>query len=142
MSEERWIWQCDRTIPSDTTVGRQVLDELLEQLALQNWPPRDMFGVNLAVEEAIVNAVIHGNGRDASKHVRVRCRVSPTKVCVEITDEGKGFNPDKLPDPTSACRIGCPNGRGVMLMRAFMSRVQFLAPGNHVVLEKDRNCAA
>ena len=82
MSEENWIWQCDRTIPNDTTVGRQVLDELLEQLALRHWPVRDMFGVNLAVEEAIVNAVVHGNAQDASKHVRVRCRIYPKKVRV------------------------------------------------------------
>ena len=57
---------------------------------------------------------------------------------MEITDEGSGFNPNALPDPTDAAHLIRPCGRGVMLMRAFMSRVEFLDCGNHVVLEKER----
>ena len=138
MSEENWIWQCDRVIPNDTGAGRQLLDEVLGQLESQHWGRRDIFGIHLAVDEALVNAMQHGNALDANKRVHFHCRLSPKKIRVEITDEGPGFDPDSLPDPTTAQRLGCPSGRGVMLMRAFMSRVEFHDRGNHVVLEKDR----
>lgn len=142
MSDDTWIWQCDRTIPNDTAVGRQLLDELLAHLTTQQWPTRDVFGVHLAVDEALVNAILHGNALDPTKRVRFHCRLAPQKVRVEIIDEGAGFDPDSLPDPTSPCRLGCPSGRGVMLMRTFMSRVEFHDRGNHVVMEKDRGPAA
>ena len=138
MSEEKWIWQCDRVIPSDTGVGRQVLEELLGQLEVQQWDRREIFGIHLAVDEAIVNAMVHGNCLDAAKRVCVRCRIYPEKVRVEVIDEGPGFDPDGVPDPTAPSRLGYPSGRGVMLMRAFMSRVEYHDRGNHVVLEKDR----
>ena len=80
----------------------------------------------------------NGNGLDRSKHVRFCCRLSPEKVRVEITDEGPGFDPDRLPDPTDAVHLSRPGGRGVMLMRAFMSHVEFQNRGSHVVLEKER----
>ena len=70
--------------------------------------------------------------------MRFLCRVSPKRIRVEITDEGPGFDPDSLPDPTTPNHLGCPGGRGVLLMRAFMSRVEFRNHGNHVVLEKVR----
>ena len=137
-SNNTWTWQCDQVIPSDAAIGRQLLDDVLRQLEVLHWGRRDIFGVHLAVDEALVNAIFHGNGLDATKHVRFCCRVSPQKIHVEITDEGPGFDPDRLPDPTTPCRLGCPGGRGVLLMRAFMSRVEFRKRGNRVVLEKDR----
>jgi len=137
-SDDQWTWQCDRVIPSDTTVGRRLLNDVLEHLEALEWGRRDIFGVHLAVDEALVNAIAHGNASDESKHVRFSCRVSPRKILVEITDEGPGFDPDSLPDPTSPARLGCPGGRGVLLMRAFMGNVEFLGRGNHVVLQKER----
>ena len=93
----------------------------------------------LAVDEALVNAICHGNGHDETKRVRFTSHLSPDRVRVEISDEGAGFDPDSLPDPTAPNRIGCPGGRGVLLMRAFMSRVEFSDHGSRVVLEKDRD---
>jgi len=138
MSDDNWTWQCDRVIPSDAAVGRRLLDDVLEQLDILHWSRRDIFGVYLAVEEALTNAILHGNAMDAGKHVQFSCRISPEKIRVEITDEGPGFDPDRLPDPTAPDRLECPGGRGVLLMRAFMSHVEFRDRGNHVVLEKER----
>lgn len=133
-----WIWQCERVIPSDSAAGRRVVNEVLAQLEAEHWVQHDVFGVHLAMEEALVNAIQHGNHRDARKSVRVSCRVSPDRVRIEIADEGPGFNPGSLPDPTCPERLQTPGGRGVMLMRAFMSRVEFNEKGNRVVLEKQR----
>jgi serine/threonine-protein kinase RsbW len=139
MLDETCIWQCDRTIANDVGAARRVLEEVLSRLTAQHWPGRDVFAVHLATDEALVNAVVHGNKLDPAKRVHFRCRICAGKVRIEIQDEGNGFDPDSLPDPTSPGRIGCPSGRGVMLMRTFMSRVEFHDHGNHVVMEKDRD---
>jgi serine/threonine-protein kinase RsbW len=137
-SNDQWTWQCDQVIPSNTRVARQLLEDAICQLKMLHWAHHDIFSVELAVDEALVNAIEHGNDSDERKHVQFCCRISPRKIRVEITDEGPGFNPDCLPDPTSPERLGCPGGRGVLLMRAFMDHVEFLGRGNHVVLQKGR----
>jgi serine/threonine-protein kinase RsbW len=138
-SDDNWTWRCDQVICNDPAVGRRLLDDLLGELEALHWPRRDVFGIHLAVDEAMVNAMRHGNASDESKHVHFRCWLSPERIRVEITDEGLGFDPAKLADPTDAAHLGRPGGRGVMLMRAFMSRVEFHDRGNHVVLEKTRS---
>ncbi len=138
MSEEQWIWRRDHVIPSDTAAGRRVLSEVLDELEARHWSQRDVFAVHLAMEEALVNAITHGNRLDPQKQVRVRCRLSPRLIRLEISDEGPGFNPATLPDPTDPDRLESPSGRGVLLMKAFMSRVEWGESGNHVVLEKRR----
>jgi serine/threonine-protein kinase RsbW len=137
-SDNQWTWQCDRVIPNDAGIGREILDDILGRLECLQWSHHDIFGIHLSVWEALDNAISHGNALDATKHVRFACRLSPTKIRVEITDEGPGFDPDCVPDPTSPSRLGCPGGRGVLLMRAFMSHVEFQHGGNQVVLEKER----
>jgi len=137
-SREKWTWQCDRVIPNDAVVGRQLLDDVLQQLDSLHWSRHDIFGVHLAIDEALVNAIFHGNSHDETKQVRFSCRLSPQRIRVEITDEGPGFDPDALPDPTTPCHLARPGGRGVLLMRAFMSRVEFRDHGSRVVLEKER----
>ena len=138
MSEDQWIWRCNHVIPSDTAAGRRVLDEVLRELESHDWSPRDIFSVHLAVEEALVNAITHGNRLDPEKQVRICCLMSPDLIRVEITDEGPGFDPGKLPNPTDPDRLECPCGRGVLLMKAFMSRMEYDGAASRVILEKDR----
>lgn len=138
MSEEVWIWRCDRVIPSDTAVGRHVLEELLGELASRGWSEHDIFHIHLATEEALVNAIKHGNRSDRSKTVHIRCQLSAELIRIEIADEGFGFDPARVPDPTDPERLETPGGRGVMLMKAFMSRVEYSPAGNSVVLQKRR----
>jgi len=137
-SDAQWTRQSDQVIPSQLAGGRRLLDELLVRLEALHWSERDIFSIHLSVDEALVNAMLHGNAMDETKRIRFRRQISPTKVRVEIVDEGPGFDPDLLPDPTDADHLSKPCGRGVMLMRSFMSRVEFHDRGNHVVLEKDR----
>ena len=90
------------------------------------------------MEEALVNAVKHGNKYDPAKKVHVRVGISSNLFRAEIADEGDGFDPDKLPDPTDPDYLDKPNGRGVMLMRNFMTKVEYNPKGNAVFMEKVR----
>jgi serine/threonine-protein kinase RsbW len=114
---------------------------MLAQLEAQHWQQREIFAVHLATEEALVNAIRHGNGFDARKNVHFVCLLGGDRIHIEITDEGRGFDPSSLPDPTCDDHLHAPRGRGVMLMRAFMSRVEFNALGNRVTMEKERGPA-
>ena len=134
-------WQCEMAIPSQVGAGRGVLDKIVGRLEQEHWPKHDVFGVQLAMEEALINAIKHGNRLDPTKQVHVLFCLSPDVVRIEIVDEGPGFDPVALPDPTDPRHIESPGGRGVLLMRRFMSRVEFHAAGNHVVMEKQRSAA-
>jgi serine/threonine-protein kinase RsbW len=134
-------WRREIELPSERGCSRLVTDDLLEQLGVHGWSPSDIFAIHLAAEEALVNAIVHGNRLDPAKKVRVSCHVSPELVRIEITDEGEGFDPSIVPDCTLEERLDVPSGRGVMLMRSFMTRIEYNAKGNAVVLEKLRTAA-
>ena len=133
-----WLWRYDRVIANDPALARQVLDEMLAQLEAQHWQQREIFAVHLATEEALINAIHHGNGCDPRKNIHFACWLGGDRIRIEITDEGQGFDPAALPDPTNGEYLHAPRGRGVMLMRAFMSRIEFNARGNGVTMEKER----
>ena len=126
----------DQRIPNNTTVGRDLLDQLVEQLSLAGWSDHDVHGVHLAAEEALVNAIKHGNNEDPNTSVHVVFEVSPNEIHIQITDQGEGFLLDDVPDPTLDENLNTPSGRGLMLMKAFMSVVRFNDKGNQVIMEK------
>ena len=138
MSEQPWTWTAERVIPSDTAAGKRLLDEVLGQLAAHRWLERDIFSIHLAMEEALVNAIKHGNCQDADKNVQVTCKMSHERIWIQVIDEGPGFEPEEVPDPTAPENLDRPCGRGIMLMRSFMSRVEYNETGNVVVMEKKR----
>ena len=114
---------------------------MLERLAEHQWTAHDIFSVRLALEEAIVNAIKHGNRLDANKHVHVLCKVSAELMWAQITDQGPGFDPEEVPDCTDDENLDRPSGRGIMLMRCYMSRVEYNDAGNIVVMEKRRTAS-
>ena len=99
MSED-WIWSKEEKIPSETGEARKILDELLSELSERQWGEEDTFGIHLAVEEALMNAIKHGNQRDPKKRVSVDYKLSCTLLRIEVQDEGQGFDPEDVPDPT------------------------------------------
>jgi serine/threonine-protein kinase RsbW len=137
MSNEPGTWKSQHDIPSELGAGKVVLDELLQKLDELGWPQRDVFGVHLAVEEALANAIGHGNQLDPTKQVHVVLSLSKTLLRIEIADEGNGFDPGSVPDPTDPDNLETASGRGIMLMRNFMSRVDFSQTGNRVIMEKE-----
>ena len=96
----------------------------------------DQFGICLALEEALVNAIKHGNGTDPARKVRVDVEISSKRVYIRIEDEGPGFDVAAVPDPTLPENLNRPSGRGLLLMRHYMSRVEFHGRGNVVEMEK------
>lgn len=117
----------------------RLLQERLEvALAAAGWTEHEQFAIKLAVEEATVNAVKHGNQMDPDKKVRVGYAVTPKRFDIRIADEGPGFNPEDVPDPTEEDFIERPCGRGLLLIRGFMSDVRYHGRGNVVTMSKVR----
>jgi serine/threonine-protein kinase RsbW len=100
-----------------------------------------VFAIKLAYEEAVTNAVKHGNCNDRSKHVYVRYHVDPRRVVIMVRDEGCGFLPEKVPDPTADENLERPCGRGIMLMSAYMTKLRFSPSGNEVWMLKENPAA-
>lgn len=112
---------------------------ILSELERFGFSEESVFGIKLALEEALTNAVKHGNCCDPTKSVTVRYAVNEEKVVVIVRDEGCGFEPEKVPDCTSPERLPVPNGRGIMLMRAYMDEVCYRDHGREVYFAKSRN---
>lgn len=129
----------DIAIPSEPSAGSKVQDRIIALMEARKFSARDVFGVRLALEEAIVNAMKHGNGLDPSKNVHIRCEISDDRVFVSIRDEGPGFDPQDVPDPTEDENLDKPSGRGLMLMKAFMTSITYNETGNEVRLEKQKD---
>ena len=115
-----------------------LLDRLLTEIRILGLTDKEIFGARLALEEALVNAIKHGNRMDPTKTVHVRYQMSIEQFLIEIRDEGKGFDPEGIPDPLNPENLERPGGRGVFLMRHYMSWVQYNETGNCVTLCKVR----
>ncbi|HEY3580517.1 MAG TPA: ATP-binding protein [Pyrinomonadaceae bacterium] len=84
------------------------------------------FGIDMAVREAVTNAVLHGNRQDENKTVDIVLKSSPDAVEISVHDQGPGFNPEDVPDPTANENILKTSGRGIFFMRTFMDEVDWL----------------
>ncbi len=110
-----------------------------EQLASEAGLDEDeLFHVTMAVREAAVNAVLHGNEYDPAKHIQVSLENTGTELVFVIADQGKGVNPETLPDPLAPENLLRGTGRGIFLIRSFMDEVHFrqLHPGTELTLVK------
>jgi serine/threonine-protein kinase RsbW len=127
------------TIASDLNEARRVQSEIEHALHSGRFSDHDIFAIRLAVEEALINAIKHGNQMDRDKTVRVVYYVSAERFEVEIVDQGPGFAPDEVPDPTSPENLERPCGRGLLLMKHYMSEVAYSDRGRAVRMSKLRN---
>ncbi len=119
------------SIPSEVVgVCRQILSKLEES----SFGREDIFAVHLALEEAFINAVKHGNKMDPTKEVKIDYSVSPDKVEISITDGGAGFNPESVPDPRVGKNLYMVEGRGLLLIRSYMDAIQFNQQGNSIYM--------
>ncbi len=126
------------TIQSVTENIRDIEEALCEALNKADFPENDIFAVRLALDEALANAIKHGNHYDATKLVSVKYRLTDGGITIVVKDEGAGFNYENLPDPTLPDRLELPSGRGLLLMRSYMDTISFNAKGNEVTMVKGR----
>ena len=94
----------------------------LQQLAVEEAVSNQ---IGTAVREAVANAIKHGNKSDANKQVRVDFALEGDEVVIAVEDEGGGFDPEKVPNPLEPENLLKPNGRGILLIREFMDRVEY-----------------
>jgi serine/threonine-protein kinase RsbW len=130
------------TIPSDLGEARRVQEMIEEALTSNGYTEHETFAIKLALEEALVNAIKHGNQMDPDKRVFVVFLVTAERFEIRITDEGTGFNPEDVPDPTAIENLERPCGRGLLLMRGFMTHVEYHGRGNSVSMSKVREVAS
>ena len=133
---QREIHEDRIVIPSEPMQLSRVESRILSRLEALNYGERASFAIRLAVEEAVVNAIKHGNRMDKAKNVVITYSVDNEQCVVSVEDEGEGFDPDAVPDPTADENIEQSSGRGLMLMRAYMDEVKFNEKGNRVTMHK------
>jgi serine/threonine-protein kinase RsbW len=118
----------------------EVCGWILSKLESENFDSKDIFAVHLAIEEAFLNAVKHGNKNDPDKKVKVEYTINPDRIDITITDDGDGFNPENVPDPRENENLYKPQGRGLLLINTYMDVVEYNDKGNsvHMTKYKDR----
>jgi serine/threonine-protein kinase RsbW len=131
---QRVSYHMESTLDS-VNKAEDMASQMAEQAGLDE-DTRD--GFSMAVREAIINAVLHGNAYDPAKRVNLSFEQNGRELTVTISDEGTGFIPDEVPDPLAPENLLKQSGRGIFLMRAFMDEVRFrkLEPGTEITLIK------
>lgn len=126
---------CVLELPSDLQSIERVVEYLLDRCREAGFATdRRWINLRVGVTEALANAVLYGNRRDPRKRVRLEAWVTPESVRISVTDEGRGFDPDSVPDPTLPANILRSGGRGLFLIRKLMDRVEFNEAGNSITM--------
>ena len=115
-----------------------VCRRLLSELEANNFSQEDIFAIHLALEEAFLNALKHGNKMDPDKEIKIDYSVSLDEVGISMLDEGEGFEPESVPDPRCGENLYKNEGRGLFLMRSYMDVVEFNGRGNRVHMVRYR----
>jgi serine/threonine-protein kinase RsbW len=139
--------EIDAWIPSETKAVSPLVDRLMRLIEGSRCVPGKEPAVELALREALNNAVVHGNRMDAHKLVQIRCRCQLGKgVSIIVRDQGQGFDPNIVPDSLAVKNLGAEHGRGIYLMKVSMDTVSFERGGAEVHMWKggpaaqEQNC--
>lgn len=97
----------------------------------------DFRKISLSLDEAIQNAIEHGNKFDPQKKVKLGYKIDSLGVEIRVEDEGPGFNPDEVPDPTALENLLNPRGRGILFMKGMMDTIEYSRRGNELTLRKN-----
>jgi serine/threonine-protein kinase RsbW len=131
---------CSTAVPSRPSAIVEVCKKILSELEAGDFSQEDIFAVHLALEEAFINAIKHGNKMNPDKQVKVDYSVASDKVEIFMSDQGGGFDPDSVPDPRSGENLYKTEGRGLLLINSYMDVVEFNKQGNrvHMVRYKEK----
>lgn len=127
---------CSAVVESKPSAIAGVCSQILSELESKRFSQDDAFAVHLALEEAFINAIKHGNKMDPDKKVKIDYSVSWDKVEISMTDQGEGFDPAAVPDPRVGENLYRPEGRGLFLINSYMDVVKFNERGNRVCMVK------
>jgi serine/threonine-protein kinase RsbW len=112
----------------------EVCEQILSKLEAKGFSQDDIFAVHLALEEAFLNAVKHGNKMDSRKYVKIDYSVDLDRIEISLTDEGDGFEPSSVADPRYGEDLYKPGGRGLLLINSYMDVVKFNERGNSLYM--------
>ena len=132
--------QKHHVIPSDLSQLAAIRSEINQQLSLYNYPENTVFAIRLAVDEALCNAIKHGNKQDSTKNITVDYDINDKRFTMTVEDQGEGFTPKDIPDPTADENLTKTSGRGVMLIQLYMTNVKYNTKGNIITISKDKSC--
>jgi len=116
--------------------AERLTDRVYEFISKLPLDPEAVFRLKLAAHETLTNAIEHGNRNDPSRQVTLTCRRRPHEVAIIIEDEGDGFDPDGVPDPTAQENLLKEGGRGILLIRSYVDECRFENHGRRIVLIK------
>lgn len=133
----RWV-----EIPNDVGSGMRVLEAIVLELSLAGFERRQIGLIELAFTEALTNAVRHGNQDDPQKMVLIQYGIDDFGFELAIQDEGSGFDPGAVEDPTEHENLSRPGGRGLLLIRSLMVDVRFNDRGNQITMRLPRRVLA
>jgi serine/threonine-protein kinase RsbW len=106
---------------------------LMDALGRHRYPEAARFAVRLSLEEALVNAFKHGHRElPPESTVNLALLIDTKRIQIDVVDQGPGFNPADVPDPTLDENLDKPSGRGLLLMRAYMTSLEHIGRGNHL----------
>jgi len=139
MNLEAQPWTKEFIFPSDMGTAHAIIEEVMGLVRTNQWNDKDVFAIELVLEESLTNAVKHGNQADPSKSVRFGFKLSENTFYARVEDEGSGFDPETLADPREPSNQMATSGRGILLVRHFATRIQWSGNGNTIEFEKDRS---
>ncbi len=121
------------SLPRELTHAENAILPVLHNMG---YGERAIFAVKLALEEAAINAIKHGNQLDDTKKVQISFALDENQAIIAVKDEGEGFDPGAVPDPTTDEGLLATSGRGLTLIRAYMDEVRFNEKGNEIIMIK------
>lgn len=125
-------------ISSTFEEARDVQKQIIDAIESRHFGEGDVFAIRLALEEAIINAIKHGNKLDASKQVAVEAVVTDDEVDITVQDQGAGFRREEVPDPTLEENLEKNSGRGILLIEAYMTGATWSDDGRRLHMHKRR----
>ena len=123
-----------RTVKGIREAFDEIQDNVLARMIDFQYTETDLFSVRVAIEEALANALLHGHQGDKGLEIEVSWKVDGTSVEISVKDQGRGYDPNMVPDPTVDENLTLPSGRGVAMMRSFMDEVLINERGNKVTM--------
>jgi serine/threonine-protein kinase RsbW len=130
----------DHAFPSDQAKIEKAVNMVSDAVQTKKWTTAFRVQIAHCLQEAVVNAVKHGNKEDGSLEVRLWAMIDDQRCLIKVTDQGRGFMPSQIPDPTLEENLEKPTGRGFFMMRKWMDdvRVEVTDLGCSVIMEKNR----